>query len=117
MIRRPPRSTLFPYTTLFRLAAVHLLDAARFDAEAYRFRRGQGVDRVADFREKLAECGDFRACCAERLPGKHLFNGYFSDSARGDTYDTHEVALALRIDGGTEVRKDIFHFFAFEEAC
>src|SRR3712207_7474743 len=24
MIRRPPRSTLFPYTTLFRSAAVHL---------------------------------------------------------------------------------------------
>src|SRR5256885_9720470 len=30
MIRRPPRSTLFPYTTLFRsgAAAAHALDAA-----------------------------------------------------------------------------------------
>src|SRR3712207_7435946 len=28
MIRRPPRSTLFPYTTLFRSAADHLDDAA-----------------------------------------------------------------------------------------
>src|SRR3712207_7197627 len=27
MIRRPPRSTLFPYTTLFRSEGVHLLDA------------------------------------------------------------------------------------------
>src|SRR2546425_6927133 len=26
MIRRPPRSTLFPYTTLFRSAGVHLVD-------------------------------------------------------------------------------------------
>src|SRR5258705_4624321 len=26
MIRRPPRSTLFPYTTLFRSAEVHLAD-------------------------------------------------------------------------------------------
>src|SRR2546425_5916237 len=26
MIRRPPRSTLFPYTTLFRSLAVHLQD-------------------------------------------------------------------------------------------
>src|SRR3712207_1917451 len=26
MIRRPPRSTLFPYTTLFRSKAVHLLE-------------------------------------------------------------------------------------------
>src|SRR3712207_7818448 len=27
MIRRPPRSTLFPYTTLFRSALLHLVDA------------------------------------------------------------------------------------------
>src|SRR5438105_7084728 len=27
MIRRPPRSTLFPYTTLFRSRRVHRLDA------------------------------------------------------------------------------------------
>src|SRR3712207_8034902 len=26
MIRRPPRSTLFPYTTLFRSAGAHLLE-------------------------------------------------------------------------------------------
>src|SRR4051794_41645963 len=36
MIRRPPRSTLFPYTTLFRSHAerstIHVLDAAAFDA-------------------------------------------------------------------------------------
>src|SRR3712207_7564190 len=28
MIRRPPRSTLFPYTTLFRSAAAHAVPAA-----------------------------------------------------------------------------------------
>src|SRR2546422_8865061 len=36
MIRRPPRSTLFPYTTLFRAIANGLLDGrmrARFHAE------------------------------------------------------------------------------------
>src|SRR3712207_8585431 len=27
MIRRPPRSTLFPYTTLFRSAGLHSLDS------------------------------------------------------------------------------------------
>src|SRR5256885_11707753 len=33
MIRRPPRSTLFPYTTLFRsVDAVHALSAVRPDA-------------------------------------------------------------------------------------
>src|SRR2546427_3251492 len=35
MIRRPPRSTLFPYTTLFRsLLARHLVDAARIGDRA-----------------------------------------------------------------------------------
>src|SRR5688572_31811999 len=35
MIRRPPRSTLFPYTTLFRSLLVHLPDGDR-SAEAVR---------------------------------------------------------------------------------
>src|SRR5438105_12163798 len=39
MIRRPPRSTLFPYTTLFRSRA---LPAARL--RACRARRGHGPD-------------------------------------------------------------------------
>src|SRR2546427_8128728 len=30
MIRRPPRSTLFPYTTLFRSAAAHGMAGKRF---------------------------------------------------------------------------------------
>src|SRR3712207_7834195 len=36
MIRRPPRSTLFPYTTLFRSQAASALEAARA-AERLRF--------------------------------------------------------------------------------
>src|SRR5258706_9873224 len=52
MIRRPPRSTLFPYTTLFRSAVAlggavdadqqHI--AAHFPADAAFGRRGGGVD-------------------------------------------------------------------------
>src|SRR3989454_9671352 len=34
MIRRPPRSTLFPYTTLFRSPHAHLEEAARVPAHA-----------------------------------------------------------------------------------
>src|SRR2546422_3990129 len=43
MIRRPPRSTLFPYTTLFRSAA----DFVELDALADRLQRGQGDDRAS----------------------------------------------------------------------
>src|SRR5256885_15874739 len=38
MIRRPPRSTLFPYTTLFRSVLV--------DERATRFRRDSGTIRI-----------------------------------------------------------------------
>src|SRR3712207_8477052 len=47
MIRRPPRSTLFPYTTLFRsqtsLTGIKVLSAGRaniLNSEIYRFRAG-----------------------------------------------------------------------------
>src|SRR3712207_8890079 len=35
MIRRPPRSTLFPYATLFRSAAVDTLDAIAEDLRSH----------------------------------------------------------------------------------
>src|SRR2546421_4603219 len=44
MIRRPPRSTLFPYTTLFRSAAADLRAARALEAEGAR------VHRLADAR-------------------------------------------------------------------
>src|SRR5258708_23423321 len=36
MIRRPPRSTLFPYTTLFRSSALNRLNGARHSIEKLR---------------------------------------------------------------------------------
>src|SRR3712207_8260820 len=46
MIRRPPRSTLFPYTTLFRSLLGHL--EAIVVAEARRQRPGQPHGRLHD---------------------------------------------------------------------
>src|SRR2546422_7775043 len=40
MIRRPPRSTLFPYTTLFRSRRDHVV--AGLECEEHRRRRGRG---------------------------------------------------------------------------
>src|SRR2546430_7361207 len=49
MIRRPPRSTLFPYTTLFRSAT----SAAEFRRNARRFENIE--DRTSDFGQRTPE--------------------------------------------------------------
>src|SRR3712207_8366589 len=51
MIRRPPRSTLFPYTTLFRSALI-ACDQAEM---AQRFRRAPGVAGLSLERQRLGQ--------------------------------------------------------------
>src|SRR5947208_13473399 len=67
MIRRPPRSTLFPYTTLFRSVRhrrrgpAGVLGQPQLDAHAHRYRRGHARrrgtprDRVARSEEHTSE--------------------------------------------------------------
>src|SRR3712207_7359703 len=52
MIRRPPRSTLFPYTTLFRSAHAH------GDGCEERRAQGEGEEPGADGSLRLAEGGE-----------------------------------------------------------
>src|SRR3712207_8388395 len=47
MIRRPPRSTLFPYTTLFRSRAMSHSDTKRGDHSSLRDRQRQ-IDQMRD---------------------------------------------------------------------
>src|SRR3712207_8486612 len=51
MIRRPPRSTLFPYTTLFRSPPLRAGDAAAARAELLRAAGGDAGGRDADVRD------------------------------------------------------------------
>src|SRR2546430_11822558 len=51
MIRRPPRSTLFPYTTLFRSGELVVLDVGVLDARADR------AQVAAVVRRAVAEVG------------------------------------------------------------
>src|SRR3712207_8091757 len=68
MIRRPPRSTLFPYTTLFRsLALDAAVEALRHAVRLRRVRLGGAVlraERGAGFREGAG--GDARAAVGQR---------------------------------------------------
>src|SRR2546423_7456332 len=49
MIRRPPRSTLFPYTTLFRSARKWLRKKKRSAAPAVAFGKLRGMDHQLQF--------------------------------------------------------------------
>src|SRR5438093_10179920 len=53
MIRRPPRSTLFPYTTLFRSRRRGGRRAARGPATARRPQRGNGRSRSEEHTSEL----------------------------------------------------------------
>src|SRR3712207_9446077 len=87
MIRRPPRSTLFPYTTLFRSEARRILDEARKQGEAQRERTKQeareegeriiqrareeiGRERDAALREVRREVADMVIVASERVIGR-----------------------------------------------
>src|SRR2546422_6948396 len=61
MIRRPPRSTLFPYTTLFRSRRSRLLRAAdREPATAPANRLRGRCPKRRDHDPPLGQCGDRR---------------------------------------------------------
>src|SRR5256885_8664422 len=75
MIRRPPRSTLFPYTTLFRSAHITLLDhlrvTARLAVSEEAAKRAEGVMREArDLAERVADRK------STRLNSSHLVISY-----------------------------------------
>src|SRR3712207_7821545 len=70
MIRRPPRSTLFPYTTLFRSRGTIVVGDAEPGVELYRpvggFEAGPGVPGGVEARR------DGRVVARERASGNEL---------------------------------------------
>src|SRR2546427_6679889 len=52
MIRRPPRSTLFPYTTLFRSRAIHVHPSRKVPAVEQRDKAFFGGERDAQARQE-----------------------------------------------------------------
>src|SRR2546430_2820905 len=73
MIRRPPRSTLFPYTTLFRSDLHHLVDGPDADAYVRRpvalrpdFQVALAADGVGDDLNRAAEAAQHRGNVVRR---------------------------------------------------
>src|SRR3989442_8366677 len=71
MIRRPPRSTLFPYTTLFRSAAPGD-DLAHLEPVAERAQRLAHRQPVGDFREAVEARGRSEEHTSELQSRPHL---------------------------------------------
>src|SRR3712207_8953652 len=73
MIRRPPRSTLFPYTTLFRSVAEHLEVQQRQDVHDRERRADMPRAGLHDRRQRVdaAGVGEARGVAAQalELPG------------------------------------------------
>src|SRR5258707_3940541 len=80
MIRRPPRSTLFPYTTLFRSQACNGGDAEGCFNLGLLYRRGMGVAkderRAATLYEQACKGGLAKDRKSTRLNSSHGNSSY-----------------------------------------
>src|SRR2546426_7566405 len=77
MIRRPPRSTLFPYTTLFRSqAGARGLGRLDRPVEAHVPRQGLELQRIALALEQVAHLGAGQDRKSTRLNSSHLVISY-----------------------------------------
>src|SRR5256885_9975982 len=72
MIRRPPRSTLFPYTTLFRSEHPHI--AGRIRVSLAEQRRADVTECLGHTRQRVAELRKDRK--STRLNSSHLVISY-----------------------------------------
>src|SRR2546426_3688019 len=76
MIRRPPRSTLFPYTTLFRSLVEPLVALKTNEPAARDLRQRLGELGLADARRPLDEHGTPQDRKSTRLNSSHLVISY-----------------------------------------
>src|SRR3712207_8502060 len=98
MIRRPPRSTLFPYTTLFRsLAGVAAARGARCPPGAVDVRGAAGAQRAVD-------AGVLRRLSADRSGGAvggardHRGAGYRSEEHTSELQSRQYLVCRLLLE-------------------
>src|SRR2546426_1257664 len=100
MIRRPPRSTLFPYTTLFRSAAIIRGSDAKLADEAVIFSAhwdhlGIGVRSEEHTSELQSPCNLVCRLLLEKKKKKWIINTYPTSDHMIQKSDSrmHDVAL------------------------
>src|SRR5690242_11767568 len=90
MIRRPPRSTLFPYTTLFRSGAEHDRREGKPDTELLELDRHVAVAVAADRHGKFAAGEKLR-----RLAGDSREIGLSQEVDEADRFERLDRALQI----------------------
>src|SRR3989454_3640201 len=101
MIRRPPRSTLFPYTTLFRsyLGEVYSLPRHLFRESVDRWAEGRGVLVKAIEDVALAFTRDRKST---RLNSSHLVISYAVFCLKKKKKSTHRSCLQVVVTSDAE---------------
>src|SRR5256885_7000677 len=100
MIRRPPRSTLFPYTTLFRSEARDPERAARAAAErlAARAERGLACALAGSGSPGRLGCADREST---RLNSSHLVNSYAGFCLKKKKKNTRQLPRTSIVNDST----------------
>src|SRR2546430_5644565 len=100
MIRRPPRSTLFPYTTLFRSEVPPVLADAVIATEDERFYSHHGVDSIGLARALLYDVVNVCLCQggstdrkSTRLNSSHSQISYAVFCLKKKNHNKHECAV------------------------
>src|SRR3712207_8254612 len=75
MIRRPPRSTLFPYTTLFRSGPLHFAWEGPTAPGGRHYYRVQGDDLLVEY-DNTSEDGNHQDRKSTRLNSSHANISY-----------------------------------------
>src|SRR3989442_12858202 len=103
MIRRPPRSTLFPYTTLFRSVQLILLTHAHADhvADLPRLREETGAEVFTPAREPVPGAEPIEEGKRFRLGSLQIDTRLtWGHSQGGMTYVVAGLSLPVRLVGG-----------------
>src|SRR3712207_9465206 len=91
MIRRPPRSTLFPYTTLFRSAELSLDDAEQFGADVGRSHMTVAFQQVS--REVAATASHVKRAQGARGSAPHFAQRLADRAAEARLLDRKSTRL------------------------